>query len=607
MKVVRLSIENFRGCKQGILHFGGHTLLVGMNNVGKSTVCEALDLVLGPDRLNRFPPVEEFDFYNGQYLEADGETPKPLRVEAVLVGLASEMSRRCQNHLEFWHHTERRLLDRGEADLIDLADVESCLRLETIGTYDPSEDEFQARTFFSHSPDEPDGLLKPVRKEVRRSLGFLYLRALRTGSRALSLERGSLLDIVLRLVGLKPRLWEHAIQRLKNLDPRIDHGQEDLRPVLEAIEQRLAQYVPVDKRGSATHLFVSQLTREHLRKTISFFLSLASDQQPVPFQEVGTGTLNILVLALLSFIAELKEDNVIFAMEEPEIALPPHTQRRVANYLLTETSQCFVTSHSPYIVERFEPSQIQVLRRSHAAELSAREISLCTLRPKTFRRQSRRGLCEAMLGRGVIVAEGLTEQVCLWATASKMEASNPDSYPLDLSGVTVFSSDGDGAIAAYGEFFRELGLRAYAFLDQKERTEEQSAAIHQSFDHVCETDYRGAEALLVSETPVERQWELLNEVRQEGAGHDYGIPALKPDDGEVRRITLGLLKARKGDGTAGRLIELCAVGELPTTVAQFLSTVYRDFPRPEPIESIGVADGDTEQEARGGSEAAPCR
>lgn len=42
--------------------------MVGSNNVAKSTLCEALDLVLGPDRLNRFPPVDGFDFYNAGYL-----------------------------------------------------------------------------------------------------------------------------------------------------------------------------------------------------------------------------------------------------------------------------------------------------------------------------------------------------------------------------------------------------------------------------------------------------------------------------------------------------------------------------------------------------------
>jgi putative ATP-dependent endonuclease of OLD family len=64
MQIVRLTIKNFRGIKNAKLDFDGHTLLLGMNNVGKSTAYEALDLVIGPDRLSRFPPVEEFDFYS---------------------------------------------------------------------------------------------------------------------------------------------------------------------------------------------------------------------------------------------------------------------------------------------------------------------------------------------------------------------------------------------------------------------------------------------------------------------------------------------------------------------------------------------------------------
>jgi len=62
MKIARLSISNFRGIKNAEFHFDGHALLVGPNNVGKSTVCEALDLVLGPDRLKRRPPSKSLIF-----------------------------------------------------------------------------------------------------------------------------------------------------------------------------------------------------------------------------------------------------------------------------------------------------------------------------------------------------------------------------------------------------------------------------------------------------------------------------------------------------------------------------------------------------------------
>ncbi|TEB10486.1 DNA replication and repair protein RecF [Pelotomaculum sp. FP] len=584
MKVTRLIIENFQGVDSATLHFDGHTLLVGMNNVGKSTVCEALDLVLGPDRLSKFPPIEEFDFYNSTYLEADGETPKPLRIEVVLTDLNLETSNSCGSHLEFWHKEQRRLLEEGDADLVDTPAVEPCLRLETIGKYDPEEDEFEAKTYFSHSPNELDGSLKPVSKNVKRMIGFLYLRTLRTGTRALSLERGSLLDIILRLGKIRTGLWEQAIKRLRALDPPIDQDAAYLRTVLDSIEKRLAQYIPAQGKDSATKLFVSQLTREHLRKTMAFFLSMAPDQEPVPFQEVGTGTLNTLVLALLSFIAEIKKDNVIFAMEEPEIALPPHTQRRVANYLLNKTTQCFVTSHSPYIIEQFEPQQIQILRRSEQAELTAAPVILGgALKPKTYRKHARRGLCEAMLGKAVIVTEGLTEQVMLRAVADKMEAANEDKYPLDLSGVTIFSSDGDGSLPAFGAFFKNLGLKTYAFYDQKQRKPQEIQALQDAFDLPNETAFTGAEELLIREIPVDRQWLLLEEIRNAGEQGNVGIPVQRPDDDDVRALMANLLKGRKGDGTAGRLIDLCEMAELPISVVNFLSQVYTDFPQPEPV------------------------
>ena len=86
MQVSQLTIDNFRGIRKAALQFSGHTLLIGGNNVGRSTICEALDLVLGPDRLNRTPPVEEFDFRasSAGYLADDGETVVPIRIEAML-------------------------------------------------------------------------------------------------------------------------------------------------------------------------------------------------------------------------------------------------------------------------------------------------------------------------------------------------------------------------------------------------------------------------------------------------------------------------------------------------------------------------------------------
>lgn len=582
MRVSQLQIENFRGIKEAELYFSGHTLLIGGNNVGKSTICEALDLVLGPDRLNRTPPVEEFDFRNAGYLKDDGETPVPIRIEAVLVDLTDDIKQLCAANLEFWHKTEKRLLGEGEIGNADDPNVELCLRLITVAQYDVEEDQFYAKTIYGRSDDDEDADPRSIPTKVKRAIGFLYLRTIRTGSRALSLERGTLLDNILRLKEARKGMWESIRRRLATLDPPIDADATELGPILDEIEARLAEYIAPGGEGRSTRLFVSQLTREHLRKTIAFFLTMGGGEEAVPFQQAGSGTLNTLLLALLTFIADLKKDNVIFAMEEPEIALPPHTQRRIANYLLEETSQCFVTSHSPYVIERFEPDGILKLNRDEQGILSGTAIKLpAGMKAKNYRQNFRRAIAEAMLGKGVIVGEGITEQDALLVVAQKMEDNNPDLFPLDVAGLCVINAEGDGNLEKLGAFFKEIGTPAFAFFDRKKRTDEEIAALQGSYIVAKEIPQKGAEVLMAEETPLDRQWQYLEALRAEDADGRFMIPAARPADDVIRGLTTSTLKGLKGEGGAARLLELCTVGELPKTITDFLADIYQRYPKPK--------------------------
>ncbi len=582
MRVSRLTIENFRGIKQAELHFSGHTLLIGGNNVGKSTICEALDLVLGPDRLNRTSPVEEFDFRNAGYLDEGGETSVPIRIEAVLVDLTGDIKKLCAANLEFWHKTDKRLLSEGEISSADDPNVEVCLRLITVAQYDVEEDQFSAKTIYGRSDDDDDADPRSIPVKVKRAIGFLYLRTIRTGSRALSLERGTLLDNILRMKEARKGMWENIRRRLATIDPPIDADATELGPILEEIEARLAEYIAPGGEGRSTRLFVSQLTREHLRKTIAFFLTMCPGEAAVPFQQAGSGTLNTLLLALLTFIAELKKDNVIFAMEEPEIALPPHTQRRIANYLLEETSQCFVTSHSPYVIERFEPDGILKLNRDDHGILSGTAIKLPPgMKAKNYRQNFRRAIAEAMLGNGVIVGEGVTEQDALLVVAQKMEEDNADLFPLDVAGLCVINAEGDGNLEKLGAFFREIGTPAFAFFDRKKRTDAEIAALRSSYVVAMEIPQKGAEVLIAENTPLDRQWQYLEALRADDSDGRFMIPVARPVDDVIRGLTASTLKGLKGEGGAAKLLEFCAVGELPKIITDFLADIYQRFPKPK--------------------------
>ena len=63
MRIRRLKLKNFRSVERGKILFPEHTVMIGGNSVGKSTICEALDLLLGPDRLSRAGAINEHDFH----------------------------------------------------------------------------------------------------------------------------------------------------------------------------------------------------------------------------------------------------------------------------------------------------------------------------------------------------------------------------------------------------------------------------------------------------------------------------------------------------------------------------------------------------------------
>jgi putative ATP-dependent endonuclease of OLD family len=574
MKICQLQIQNFRSVQSALLNFDGHTLLVGGNNIGKSTICEALDLALGPDRINRFPPVEEFDFYNGKYIGDNGEAIE-IVIEVLLVELSQEVLTKCSNHLEYWNTEQKKLVENLE----DIDNAERCLRLKVIASYDSEEDEFEAATYFSHSPDNDEGEYKKVPKSIKRLFGFLYLRTIRTGTRALSLERGSLLDIILRETDKRGGLWESTLQRLSSLDPPVDDDQNDLKEILRDIEKRLGKYVPLHGEGRKTRLHVSNLTREHLRKTLAFFLATSNNQIPVPFQKVGTGTLNTLVLALLSYIADLKKDNVIFAMEEPEIALPPHTQRRIVNYLLTESTQCFVTSHSPYVIESFKPNQIKILRKNDENKLSVTQVSLSGgLKAKSYYKNLRRIYAEAMLSKLVIVGEGITEVSVLNHVAERMEEENPSLLPLDLAGVTILSADTDSQLLALGQFFKSLGIPAFAFCDKNPRkTDDDWTAISAEYEFVQDINCASMEKLLIAEVSMDNKWNFLESlIDDEDANRDnkFTLSAERPNNDVIDEKIAQVLKRMKGEGGAARLLSFCETQDIPQVITTFLEKIY---------------------------------
>lgn len=188
-----------------------------------------------------------------------------------------------------------------------------------------------------------------------------------------------------------------------------------------------------------------------------------------------------------------------------------------------------------------------------------------------------------MLGTGVICVEGVSDTEVLTAASNVLEEEEEAYTPLDLSGVTIVHCDGDGGILRYGEFFRTLGKKIYAFYD-KQSNATIVDEIEELFDSSWQLDQTGVEYLLADEVAVDV---LRRFLKRASKWDDYPSNAQKPElfeykaelsDNEVRKLVRRVLKVRKGSGYAGRLVELCDADDLPKVIVDALEVISEALP-----------------------------
>jgi putative ATP-dependent endonuclease of the OLD family len=555
MKVARLHIQGFRGIKEAALYFPDHVVLVGDNNVGKSSVFEALDLTLGPDRLGRRPKIDEHDFFRGEYISAEGEPRKEVKIEVTVTGLTEEQQNRFVDCVEWWDTGTKSLLVAPPAEGTESPTVHAALRVSFIGFYDPEEDDFDGETYFTRTMVENE-VPTPFRKKDKQFCGFLYLRSVRTGSRALSLEHGSLLDIILRLKEIRPQMWEKTIEQLSGFDVASDPAL-GISGVLESIEKAINKYVPREW-GATPRLKVSSLTRESLRKIVTAFIATGEGDHAAPFYRQGTGTLNMLVLAMLTQIAEDKQ-NVIFAMEEPETAIPPYAQKRIVHEICKLSSQALFTSHSPYVLEEFDLHEVVVLVRSPDGIMNQAAVELpSSVKPKRYRHEFRTRFCEGLLSRRVLLAEGATEASAMPAVARHLSEINGQEYSsFEALGICTIDAGTDSQIAELGKLYSALGKTVFAVCDKQTPISQQAieAQVHTLFMH-DQSDFE--KVVLKNTTPTAMQRFIASVQLPPHLTQKYPDPSAG-----AAEVLSDYFNWSKGDWGIAEFLEQCDESEVP--------------------------------------------
>lgn len=408
MRVASLALENFRGIKTGFVRFHQHTVLVAANNVGKSTVIEALTLLLGRDRLIR--ELTEHDFF--------GSDPGPddrIRLVATITDFDSDNPDRHSD----WFREGRAVpkwIDE-KTGVVHPARTDTswrlCCQIAAQAYFDRDSLTVEMiRYFHDHdNPIDPFSGDSPVVVPGRliQQFGYFLVRASRSWDKALSW--GS--ELFRRTVQVAAAQPAAAIlterDRLRNPAHPIEDDAQ-ISPLIQNVNKEIGRCI---SGAPELKLRLTNTDSRSVLDSVSAHFS-TPDGVSIPASRQGSGLISLQGLMLLLELGRLRVaggDGFIMALEEPEIHLSPATQQQLVNRVQSLSTQTFITTHSPSVAALANPTSVLILR-NNAGTLTAEPFLQAPLLPiaqaweRRFFQQSRADVMAALMYPQIIVPEG---------------------------------------------------------------------------------------------------------------------------------------------------------------------------------------------------------
>ncbi len=411
MKLHKLEIENFRGIQKGELIFGEHPVLVGVNNSGKTTIIEAITLLLGRDKMIR--DLTEHDFY--------GSDPQPAdRIKLIATVIDFPGNDVEQN--EHWFRDGRAIpkwLDIESGKINSSPENKTsvlCCQIAAQAFFDRSSMSVEYLRYF-HDYDDPidpfdDDSPTIVPFLLIRELGFFLIRTNRTWDKMLTWG-SELFRRTINTTAAQP--FESILaerNRLRTPEQPIDED-PNISPLIENVNAEIARCMP-----SSPSLKL-RLTNTDSRSVMDAIAAHFSTENGVcvPSARQGSGLISLQGLLLLLELGRVRTDSgeeFTMALEEPELHLPPATQQQIVHRLQSLSTQTFVTTHSPTIASIADPTSVLLLRNINGCLKSEQFLKkpLDSNSPnwkRKFFQQGRNETISALMHPFVLIPEGKTE------------------------------------------------------------------------------------------------------------------------------------------------------------------------------------------------------
>ena len=443
MYISKIIIDGFRGFKHSEMEFQeGLNVIIGHNNGGKSTIMDALRLVLEyGSRKN----LSAWDFCQKDELQTLKDNPPSISISvfikeqenegmsddvALFTNYAVQTTPLLESCLTYVYSLPQTETEKYKRDLSDVIDKYSLFK--------GIEDKY-IRKYTYTVYGGPIAYQNQAQREDLKKIDFEFVNALRNVEDEIYGGRAALLKDVLQY------FLDYDLNDDENREENVASRHQDFLTDTHGVLQNLVNRITAGKDNIIAYanktgaLFSDNIlnlegdvSEGDLLAVLNLLVGNGEDRKlPVALNGLGYNNLIYISLLLAKMQSNAKVDfmgssNVkafsVLAIEEPEAHLHPQMQYQFLEFLRNNikdkhVKQVFVTSHSPSLVASVKLDELCCLHR-----LADGTVKVCSPKKvfaadepakKYIQRYLDATRADMLFAGGVIFVEGLAEQVLL--------------------------------------------------------------------------------------------------------------------------------------------------------------------------------------------------
>lgn len=411
MRLSHVRIENHSRLQNTEIEVRDHLVLVGANDVGKSSLLRCLDFVLGASTAQLYSRITAEDFR---------DPDAAFIVEVTLEGPSTLEQAFFPDEIDVNPDSQAKTLT---------------IRLEA------SFDESETLQLQRSSPSGRTG--RQISRDQLAALGWKLVGAVQGGTRDFREERNnSLEDILARLdLGEERASFERVAEQYQG---RLADS-EVLRELRERLAGQLSKAVPEKVKTEDLAFVTGTVATEDLLSDVR--LQVMRNGVPRNMTQQSDGARALFAIALYDLVSE--SANVV-AIDEPEIHLHPTSQRSLARLLGSGSNQKIIATHSPDIVGSFSPDQIVVVRSG--GQLVQPSEGFLREDERLIAHWWVRDKLEPLTASQVVLVEGAADRIILQRVAEVLDKD------LDRAGVSLVEMGGAGDVGYVLTLFGSTGF-----------------------------------------------------------------------------------------------------------------------------------------------------